>query len=444
MKPSKCVIIVSCVALTDSLSAAIKVWLAANVPEFKDFIIASSGKYLGWHLGLNCVALSFSDPLKKLDLRVHEVVAGNAPTTSAILRYNQRAVTVLSYVSQFSHPPGEVLPDLDTWCVHKIFRLPAKCFSRKLCHSVSFCTEVDPISLSSYCSANMIRFANSEREYLLQLHAENSNWRAIPPREDCTPCSSVNAPACKSNACDIPFGGIPDPPILVNLLHALKLTGPFSQFRANCSADPSRSWMVRFPAVDFPPAFKSLQSASMSALSVDCRVLSLADELHNKLKVTLQPFAPFVMPSAAIWWPDLYSALSRVSPYLKTCWLKTVGGGWCTAIRLSTFRDRPCIFGCLDARDEVCHYLACPILWQLAFETLRIQEDSIFFLNRICVVSPTPDKLKALAFCHSLYHSVVNDPECISVSGMPFNSARVQRRASEICGFTLHAVGGRS
>ena len=290
----------------------------------------------------------------------------------------------------------------------------------------------------------MIRFAHSEREYLLHLHAENSNWRVIPPREDCTPCSSINSPACKSNAFDIPFGGIPDPPILVNLLHALKLIGPFSQFRANCSTDPSRSWMVRFPAVGFPPALKSLQSASMSALSVDCRVLSLSDELHNKLKVTLQPFAPFDMPTAAIWWPDLYSALSRVSPYLKTCWLKTVGGGWCTAIRLSTFRDRPCIFGCLDARDEVCHYLACPILWQLAFETLRIQEDSIFFLNRICVVSPTPDKLKALTFCHSLYHSVVNDPECISVSGMPFNSARVQRRASEICGFTLHAVGGRS
>ena len=162
------------------------------------------------------------------------------------------------------------------------------------------------------------------------------------------------------------------------------------------------------------------------------------------MKVTLSYFAPYDLPVAAIWWPACHSVLMSVSPYLKTCWHKTIGGGWCTGTRLSTARERPCIFGCPDSRDEMCHYLSCPILWHFAFETLRTEEDSIFFLNRICVIDPTPDKLKSLAFCHSLYHSVVNDPECISVTGMPFDSARVQRRATEVCGFSLHMVGGRS
>ena len=161
------------------------------------------------------------------------------------------------------------------------------------------------------------------------------------------------------------------------------------------------------------------------------------------MKITLQPFAPFEMPVASIWWPGLYSVLSNVSPFIKVCWLKTVGGGWCTGVRLNSQKDRQCIFACVDARGEVCHYLVCPIIWSFALSILRIQEDSILFLNRIGVISPTPQKLKALAFCHSLYHTCVNDPECVSGTGEPFSSVIVQRRAEENCGFCVHVVGGR-
>ena len=257
---------------------------------------------------------------------------------------------------------------------------------------------------------------------------------------------SVDTPNISSqliNLLDVPLGGISDPPILVNLIHAIQLTGPFSQFRAHCDTDSSRNWIVSYPLVPFPAPLKSLQSAALSALSVDYKVPSLADELHKKAKVILNPLAPYDIPVAAIWWPGLSSVLLSVSPYLKTCWLKTIGGGWCTGVRLSSASDRSCIFGCLDSRDEVCHYLTCPILWQFANETSRIREDSIFFLNRICIIAPTSEKLKALAFCHSLYHSCVNDPVCISVTGVPFSPTRVQCRASEICGFSLHQVGGR-
>ena len=85
---------------------------------------------------------------------------------------------------------------------------------------------------------------------------------------------------------DLFSGGLSDPPILVNLIHAIQLTGPFSQFRAHCDTDSSRNWIVSYPLVPFPARLKSLQSAALSALSVDCKVPSLADELHKKLKVT--------------------------------------------------------------------------------------------------------------------------------------------------------------
>ena len=166
------------------------------------------------------------------------------------------------------------------------------------------------------------------------------------------------------NLCDVPLGGIPDPPILVTLLHALQLSGCFSVFKENCRNDLSRSWILDYPAVSFPRAFKSFQSAALSALSIENKVSSLAVEMHEKVNFTLQPFAPFDIPF--FWWEGLYSELMKVTPYIKTCWLKTACGAWCTSTRHASFQDRPCIFACEHTRDELCHYLVCPILWQSA------------------------------------------------------------------------------
>jgi hypothetical protein len=139
LKPSKCVLIISCVELTDFVREAVTNYVKANVPDFGDFRIQASGKYLGWHLGRDSEELSFADPIKKFRDRVFEVASGQAPATSSIIRYNQRAVTVLSYVAQFAPPPpsAKVL-ELDQWSVHKILRLPANCMPRNLSHSLKF------------------------------------------------------------------------------------------------------------------------------------------------------------------------------------------------------------------------------------------------------------------------------------------------------------------
>ena len=51
LKPSKCVLVVTACELTEHLIASIRNWLGIHVPEFKDIIISSSGKFLGWVLG---------------------------------------------------------------------------------------------------------------------------------------------------------------------------------------------------------------------------------------------------------------------------------------------------------------------------------------------------------------------------------------------------------
>ena len=175
-------------------------------------------------------------------------------------------------------------------------------------------------------------------------------------------------PSSSVNMFDIPSGGFSDTPLLVNLLHAIHLSGPFSQFRNRCSVDPNKLWICDFPASPFPTKLKSIQSAAMNALSQDVIVQDMYKELHKKLKITPQPTVPFEMP--VVWYEDLLNCIKNESPYIKLCWLKTACGAWCTASRLSTYKNRPCIIGCEGERDEMCHHLQCPILWQLASEAL--------------------------------------------------------------------------
>ena len=212
-------------------------------------------------------------------------------------------------------------------------------------------------------------------------------------------------------------------------------------FKGNCRNDPSRSWLVSYPTVSFPQKFKSFQSAALEALSTEVRVSSLAAEIHEKVKVTLLPFAPFDLPFG--WFEGLHFELKKQTPYIKICWLRTITGAWCTSTRLKSVQGRPCIFGCTDTRDEMVHYLECPILWQFARSSLRIYESSIHFLSRMCVSEPTSDKLKLLAFSHALYHCCVNDSSCMTDSGMPRQSQIVQQEASEACNHCLHLIGDR-
>ena len=89
LKPTKCVLVVSCVTLTEELKFAIRNWLHTNVPEFEDFDIQPSGKYLGWILGADSCRLSYKDPVKKFRLRTEEVFSGGASATASLVRYNQ-------------------------------------------------------------------------------------------------------------------------------------------------------------------------------------------------------------------------------------------------------------------------------------------------------------------------------------------------------------------
>ena len=99
----------------------------------------------------------------------------------------------------------------------------------------------------------------------------------------------------------------------------------------------------------------------------------------------------------------------------------------------------PCIFGCTDSKDEIGHYLHCPILWQFASESLG-GIPSVFLEGHLCLVDPSAESLRALAFVHSLYHCCKNDPDCKMQDGRICDPRIVQSRAFQFSRHVKHLV----
>ena len=105
--------------------------------------------------------------------------------------------------------------------------------------------------------------------------------------------------------------------------------------------------------------------------------------------------------------------------------------------------NRGCGFGCGDSADELCPYLACPVLWQLARDIVRNPESSRTILQRICVVRPTSSRLKTFAFLSALCLQCVNDPHCMKEDGMPMSAQIVQSRGAGNPLSFFYSVTGR-
>ena len=125
--------------------------------------------------------------------------------------------------------------------------------------------------------------------------------------------------------------------------------------------------------------------------------------------------------------------------YLRLCWLKAISGAWCTSARFPLSPQHSCLYGCA-ARDELNHYLICPVLWQIARESLSLSEDSVLVEERLCCIHPSLSKLQLLAFAHTLYHANVNDTCVVFRNGCLACPRVVQSRAAQVARNIKHMI----
>lgn len=200
--------------------------------------------------------------------------------------------------------------------------------SRALCHSISFCSAVDPVPLEAYCAANLYRFAQSEKDYLLDLGG--------------SVCKLVGEGLVLNGSSPtwwehvkLPHGGLGEPPLLQGLLGAIYKGGEVAWIR-DFESVPAHAWIAE-ETPTFPPSFKGMHSAALCCFASRAKCSDLGLELSKKWLVTLDKL---VMPPIPLNWFEGVSQVLEAAPiFHRMCWLKSVAGAWCTSVRLSTYED---------------------------------------------------------------------------------------------------------
>ena len=83
--------------------------------------------------------------------RVDEIAEALAPAALSIIRFNQRAVPVLSYVSQLGVPCNcKKLHAVAQHALHRIRHMPPNCMSRELTRMINNFSLIPPTHLPDY------------------------------------------------------------------------------------------------------------------------------------------------------------------------------------------------------------------------------------------------------------------------------------------------------
>ena len=170
----------------------------------------------------------------------------------------------------------------------------------------------------------------------------------------------------------------------------------------------------------------NLSSAFLSDSAISTFQSYFAEKLTTTLRSRNEEFTPVHFVDN--WFHTLHSVLETLNPFIRFCWLRTACGGWTTSARMhGEVSFDQCIFACHCSEDTLSHYLQCPVLWSLAREISRTNELSCSINARLSLSEPSRDQLVLLAFCHSIYHTCINDRESVALS-LAGNQASLQRR----------------
>ena len=128
--------------------------------------------------------------------------------------------------------------------------------------------------------------------------------------------------------------------------------------------------------------------------------------INNKLEILVGPQEDRQVQRSDVL--RICNILKKSPGSVQTAFFKTIINSWATTCRMQESPKLPCIFGCLDCKDELDHYLTCPTLWTLAASSTPLP---LVFLElgpreRLCMFNTTQDGLKILAAVYRGYHTL--------------------------------------
>ena len=281
-------------------------------------------------------------------------------------------------------------------------------------HSFGDFSAVVPKAIGAYCDSVRVRFARSSRLFLLELHKEA--MKAL----------GNDLGICDLTLNKLPKGCMRDHSLVDGLLDSIKLRGHFSVYRDRLTVEDPGCWVLDDAST--PPKGSSVQSACFDCFAVLEREQDLARSYAKKLSITVgESFAnPFLLP--ADWLVHVRATLLHTREHVKMCLFKTWVGGWTTSVRTHEPVCMQCLFGCIDAKDDLRHYIECAPLWHLAGEALKVQPP-LDLRERLGILNPSVERFTLLALAFQGYHYAKSRCEGIGGSRLIVQDSRVMQRS---------------
>jgi hypothetical protein len=337
LKPKKCKILPLGAKVTPALKISVADFVAANIPDWKDFQVTDAGEYLGFQVGqAGGTVASWRKPLAKFDQRIGELAAAGVSAAVGTRLYKSKVATVTSYIEQLCPPPPEYLK-LEQSAIEKTLHCPHNTLPTNAAFRLEDAGMYKFPSLALRALAAQARTAKRTCScWRKELDALNDVRKEVGP--------AINlAKRGRSQMVDYPWWASEAYADVLERADRLEVpTGNFNE-RNSLQAAVYDKLLRENLRTDLAEIVKPRIDKHFANLDIDS-----SGDVLDELRLTLQ-------------------VAKSISSQAGWAVLRTWCNGWVTASRMGG-KKRDCVFGCCAsdaaAFDSLRHYLLCPALWR--------------------------------------------------------------------------------
>jgi hypothetical protein len=384
----------------------VKAWLAERIPERVKFQVKRAAKYLGAFLGPSAGALMWSAAVAMWYDRASTIAALGAPISTTAFLYNSRAVSTLSYVSQFSLLPQEV-GRRDDGLLSRLLHVPHNAFTKNSIYNLRDWGGAKLISPLVVAKATAMRAA------LCTL----TTWRDAL---DMLKSGAEDHLPAKLYFKEQFWGSHWDSPAFAANLNLAALGFPKDVRHAHCG----RRALERAEA-----AIKNNRLGNQPRIKVQREIYSalmcglLPDDLPTLIKKRVKTlFGVSADEVDAIDFGILQEFMRTLPVHVATPVVKSWVNGWTTSERMHEDVRLGCIFGHNGCKDSMAHYMVCGRIWR----AVAFARGEPYFdqppLQRLCLRDWGRPSAVDLAVAFRVYHDLKFKKTNIA-PGMPLNAA---------------------
>lgn len=332
----------------------IRTLLVNRVPAWKNFLVAFTGKYLGFWIGPESGEQAWKQPLLKFKSRCDFVSSLGLGLWYTICFYRMFAVSVLSFVAQCAPPPEDLL-DLEEAVLRQLVRGPGKTWvSKKILWNMDTLFHL-PMSFPSF---ELLALAAKFRVVICE----------VP---DHTELNALLLHYAEQSHADVPliwhrWYHDPIPGVLTRAMHHMSAMGLNIESLKNLVLDKSHNG-------DRPKHAQRLCSKALRELP--CNKVYLEVEVRPKLT---RWFAQNRISGpegilARRFSANLSKLNGQVPPSVLASMFRTMWNGWCTARRFQQRSQNGCrLSASCSGEDSIEHYSCCAVTWTFAARRLRL------------------------------------------------------------------------